>query len=198
VNVGDHLVERQRTPEPFHTRLLRVLREETVALHLRLSLVRACLKPLPLAVGGRLRAYALRKVGFRIGCGVIIHEVPRIIGGGKIYDHLEIEAQCFINIGCVFDLSDRIVIGERSGLGQEVMILTSTHVIGSSLCRFGDLVTKPVTIGSGVWLGARCTILPGVTIGSGAIVAAGSVVQRDVAPNTLVGGVPARVIRNLL
>ena len=54
-----------------------------------------------------------------------------------------------------------------------------------------------MVIKDGAWLGARCTILPGVTVGEGAIVAAGAVVHRDVAPNTLVAGVPARVVKEL-
>ena len=54
-----------------------------------------------------------------------------------------------------------------------------------------------MSIGKGVWLGARCTILPGVTVGDGAVVAAGAVVVRDVAPHTVVGGVPARFLREL-
>jgi maltose O-acetyltransferase len=54
-----------------------------------------------------------------------------------------------------------------------------------------------VSIGDGVWIGARTTVLPGVTIGSGAIVAAGSVVNRDVEADTMVAGVPARLVRGL-
>jgi maltose O-acetyltransferase len=56
---------------------------------------------------------------------------------------------------------------------------------------------RPVTIGNGAWLGARCTILPGVNVGEGAIVAAGAVVTHDVPANTMVAGVPARAIRDL-
>jgi maltose O-acetyltransferase len=63
--------------------------------------------------------------------------------------------------------------------------------------RAGDLKAEPVTIGDGAWIGARATILPGVTIGGGAVVAAGSVVTRDLPANVLAGGVPARVIREL-
>jgi maltose O-acetyltransferase len=195
--VGDYLLDRHSYSESIHNRLARVWREETSGLHLRLALIRLLLTPLPLTVGGRLRAYALRLVGFRIAHGVVFHELPRIIGTGDVYSRLELGRSSFINVGCLFDLSDRIVIGERTALAQEVMILTSTHMIGSALYRSGDFAVMPVTIGSGAWLGARCTILPGVTIGSGSIVAAGAVVQRDVPPNTLVGGVPARVIRSL-
>jgi acetyltransferase-like isoleucine patch superfamily enzyme len=64
--------------------------------------------------------------------------------------------------------------------------------------RAGSICRKPVAIGNGTWLGANVTILPGVNVGAGVIVAAGSVVHDDVPPNTLVAGSPARVIKSLI
>lgn len=89
----------------------------------------------------------------------------------------------------VFDLHAEIVVGDYVSLGQQVMLLTWTAETG--------LPPRPVRIEAGVWLGARSIILPGVTVGRGAIVAAGAVVAEDVPPDTLVGGVPAGVIRLL-
>jgi acetyltransferase-like isoleucine patch superfamily enzyme len=63
--------------------------------------------------------------------------------------------------------------------------------------RRGNVTPSPVHIGADVWLGANVTVLPGVTIGDGAVVAAGAVVAKDVAPRTLVAGVPAREVRRL-
>ncbi|NTU65300.1 MAG: hypothetical protein HGB05_18340 [Chloroflexi bacterium] len=63
--------------------------------------------------------------------------------------------------------------------------------------RAGATFSAPVTIQDGTWLGARCIVLPGVTVGRGSVVGAGSVVTKDVPPNTLVGGVPAKVIRSI-
>jgi maltose O-acetyltransferase len=77
-------------------------------------------------------------------------------------------------------------------------LYTSSHSIGDASFRCGkELITAPIVIGAGAWVALNCTILPGVTIGPGAVVAAGSVVTEDVAPNTMVGGVPAKFIKNL-
>ena len=90
-----------------------------------------------------------------------------------------------------------VEIGDRTLVGYRTCILSSNHripPIGQPIFSAGH-EKKPVKIGSDVWIGANCTILPGVTIGNGAILAAGCVVTKDVAENTIVGGVPARVIK---
>jgi acetyltransferase-like isoleucine patch superfamily enzyme len=71
------------------------------------------------------------------------------------------------------------------------MILTSTHELDIREHRAGPVQLSPVSIGDGAWLGPRCVILPGVTLGAGAIVNPGAVVNKDVAPHTRVGGIPA-------
>ena len=73
--------------------------------------------------------------------------------------------------------------------------MTNTHKLGTAEQRATDLIAHPIAIGDGAWLGARCTVLPGVTVGAGAVVAAGSVVTKDVPPNALAAGVPAVVKR---
>ena len=75
------------------------------------------------------------------------------------------------------------------------MIATLNHNMDPA--RRANLLPAPVRIGDDAWLGANVTVLPGVTIGNGAVVAAGAVVSRDVEENTVVGGVPARVLRRL-
>lgn len=97
------------------------------------------------------------------------------------------------NRGCTIELNDRVDIGRDVAIGHDVLILTATHRIGRSTRRAGRLVTAPVMIGDGVWIGARAVVLPGVSVGKGAVVAAGSVVVEDVPADALVSGTPATV-----
>lgn len=86
----------------------------------------------------------------------------------------------------------KITIGENVMIAEDVMIRDSNnHTIVSE----GYRKEAPVVIGNNVWVGARATILPGVTIGDGAIVAAGAVVTKDIPPKSLAGGVPAKVLK---
>jgi len=102
-----------------------------------------------------------------------------------------------INNGCWFENHAPIAIGSEVALGYQVLVLTSTHEPGPPERRHGEWRTAPVTIGDGCWIGARATILPGVTIGGGAVIAAGAVVAEDCEPDALYAGVPARHIRDL-
>lgn len=99
----------------------------------------------------------------------------------------------FINMGCRFQDTGGIRIGAGSLIGHGCTLTTLNHAIDPA--RRADLVPAPVVIGRSVWLGAAVTVVPGVTIGDGAIVGAGAVVTKDVPANTIVAGVPARVIR---
>ena len=88
-------------------------------------------------------------------------------------------------------------IGDYVMIGPNTMISTVNHPMTPMERRKHLGIAKPVTIGNDVWIGGNVTILPGVTIGSNVIVAAGAVVTKDVPDNTLVGGVPAKVIHTL-
>ncbi len=98
----------------------------------------------------------------------------------------------FINSGCQFQDQGGITIGDYVLIGPKTVIATLNH--GFVPEERGALDPKPVKIGERVWIGANVTVLPGVTIGENAIVAAGAVVTKDVPPNTIVGGVPAKQI----
>lgn len=107
--------------------------------------------------------------------------------------NLTIGKNVFINSGCRFQDQGGITIGDGAFIGHMVVFATINH--GFLPEERGHIHPAPIVIGRNVWIGAHATILPGVTIGDNAIVAAGAVVSRSVAPNTVVGGVPARFIR---
>jgi maltose O-acetyltransferase len=110
---------------------------------------------------------------------------------------LEIGDHTFITGPLRIDLAAPVRIGSRVNLGHSVTLLTMDHEIGPSEKRCGYRKTGPIVIEDAVWIATNATILPGVTVGEASVVAAGAVVTRDVAPNTLVAGVPARVVREL-
>lgn len=99
----------------------------------------------------------------------------------------------FINSGCSFQDQGGIVIGEGTLVGHNVMIATLNHDMTPS--KRGDTIPRSVLIGKKVWIGSNATILPGVTIGDYAIVAAGAIVSKDVPAYAVVGGVPAKIIK---
>lgn len=101
----------------------------------------------------------------------------------------------FINSGCCFQDQGGITIGDGSLIGHQVVLATLNHEYAVS--KRAGMRPAPIHIGQRVWIGAHATVLPGVTIGDGAIVAAGAVVTKDVPACTIVAGVPARVVREL-
>ena len=137
----------------------------------RAQLERLFMRPLPEGVG--------LFPPFTTDCGLNTH-----LGAGV-----------FINVGCRFQDQGGIYIGERALIGHNCVIATLNHNMEPA--RRANLLPAPVRVGADAWLGSNVTVLPGVTIGEGGVVAAGAVVTRDVAPRTVVGGVPAKLIRNL-
>ena len=109
--------------------------------------------------------------------------------------NIHVGKNVFINMGCKFQDQGGITIGDGTLIGHNVVLATLNHA-RSPLDR-GSMIPAPIRIGRNVWIGSNATVLPGVTIGDGAIVAAGAVVTRDVPENTVVGGVPAQIIRHL-
>ena len=88
-----------------------------------------------------------------------------------------------------------VYIGNHVMIGPNTLITTVGHPLSPKGRREYHALAKPVRIGNDVWIGGNVTILPGVTIGNNVVVAAGAVINKDVPDNTLVGGVPARVIK---
>lgn len=101
----------------------------------------------------------------------------------------------FINSGCKFQDQGGVVIGDDCLIGHNTVVATLNHDLRPS--RRADMHPAPVMIGRNVWIGSNATILPGVTIGDDAVVAAASVVTKDVPADSIVVGSPARVVRQV-
>ena len=99
----------------------------------------------------------------------------------------------FINSCCCFQDQGGITVGDGTLIGHRVTVATINHGLRPDERHIHNLA--PVTIGRNVWIGAGAILLPGVTVGDSAVIAAGAVVSRDVPPSSIVGGVPATVIR---
>ncbi len=152
---------------------------------------------LPQFCFNRTRSRALRTLGLRLGERSLLMGPLRITGPGDSAELLSIGEDVVITGPLHVDVGARVAIGDRTYIGHDVTLLTVDHEIASGKQRCGEPQAGPITIGSGAWLGSKVIVLPGVTIGDGAVVAAGAVVTRDVPANTIVGGVPARVLREL-
>ena len=173
------------------------MKEEMTALQPRLHFALLLMSLMPPFVGNRVRVCLLRWAYVSIGTGTVIWGRPTIVGLEHSRHNLVIGDNCVINDGCHFDACGPIEIGDNVSIGQQVMILTNAHELADGSRRAGPNRIQPVRVERGAWLSTRCTLLPGITVGEGAVVAAGAVVNCSVAPNTLVGGVPARFIRTL-
>lgn len=100
-----------------------------------------------------------------------------------------------INAGCCFQDQGGIFIGDDCLIGHQVVIATLNHDLAPA--HRGSMRPSPVRIGNNVWIGAHATLLPGVNVGNNSVIAAGAVVSRDVPANTVVAGVPAKIIRTI-
>jgi acetyltransferase-like isoleucine patch superfamily enzyme len=142
-----------------------------------------------------LKAWMLRRAGVVVGQGVRVCSSVVVGGCGAV----EIGADTWVGHESRIYSGSRVRIGACVDIGPQVFIATGTHEIdpaGEHVAGRG--VDREVAIGDGAWLGARALILPGVTVGRKAVVAAGAVVTRDVPDGCLAAGVPAVVKRRLV
>ncbi|HCW52994.1 MAG TPA: acetyltransferase [Clostridium sp.] len=109
--------------------------------------------------------------------------------------NLKIGKNVFFNSGVKIQDQGGVTIEDGVLIGHNVVIASLNHSMNPN--QRGNLIPSPVHIGKNVWIGSNSTICPGVTIGNGAVIAAGAVVVNDVADNTVVGGVPAKFIKNI-
>jgi acetyltransferase-like isoleucine patch superfamily enzyme len=138
-----------------------------------------------------------------VGTGIVLHDGVRLYETCCLaVDHIQpssgisVEERVAIGIGCFIDGSGGVRIGCRTIIGPNVTILSSSHRMDVPIPVQGSgKVFGAVDIGEDVWIGSHVVIRMGLKVGDGAVIGAGSIVTRDVAPNTIVAGNPARVIR---
>ena len=101
----------------------------------------------------------------------------------------------FVNSGCCFQDQGGIAIGDGTLIGHQVVFATLDHMLDPA--DRASMIAHPITVGKNVWIGSHATILSGVTIGDNSVVAAGAVVTKSVPANTVVAGVPARIVKTI-
>lgn len=146
-----------------------------------------------------LRKVLLMLLGAKLGSGSILMNVKYFNLHHAGFRSFTIGKDCFIGDETLIDLYDRVTLEDQVTISQGVTVLTHMNVGYSDHPLQASFPKKslPVLFKKGSVVGAASVILPGVTIGQNSFVAAGSVVTKDVAPNTLVAGVPARPIRSI-
>lgn len=136
-----------------------------------------------------------RKALNSIGCD--IGEGTKIVGPILIQCKLKIGKNCWINRNFECQGNGEVEIGDNCDFGPDVIINTGGHKIGDSSRRAGEGIITKINVESGTWVGLRSTIINNTTIGKSCVIAAGSVVIKDVPDNVLVAGVPAQIKREL-
>lgn len=134
------------------------------------------------------RRFLLRCFGAKVAGDASPHRLSVITNPWN----MAIGSQSSLGKDCWIYALDRIEIGDKCCIGNEVKLITGSHDV--SACDF-RLVTRPIVIGSAVWIANGSWILPGVCIGSGAVVGACAVVTKDIPPWTVVAGNPAKIIK---
>ena len=178
---------------------MKALDEIGMARAMRFGFFTLAMVPYRFALVPPLRSAWLGLLGARIGRRSILHDVRFFNLYRRGLSGLAIGDDCFLGDECLLDLADEIRLEDHVTLAERVLVLTHTNV------GYRDHPLQPqfpamaagVTIRRGSFVGAAVTILPGVTIGPEAFVAAGSVVTADVPPRTVVAGVPARALRTM-
>ncbi|MBY4714846.1 sugar O-acetyltransferase [Burkholderia cepacia] len=141
---------------------------------------------------GEVRALFGELIGTQVDDGFVLIPPFHATGGTG----MKLGRNVFVNQNCTFYDLGGLAIGDDVMIGPNVSLITSGHPVEPSRRR-DFVVAKPIVIERNVWIGAGATIIGGVTVGENSVVAAGAVVTRDVAPNVLVGGNPAAVIRSI-
>ena len=158
----------------------------------RAMAITANLNRLTLSDADEIRALFSELIGTQVDDSFLLIPPFYTTGGADI----RVGRNVFVNQNCTFYDLGGLDIADNVMIGPNVSLITSGHPIEPSE-RFASVVAKPIVIESNVWIAAGVIIIGGVTVGENSVVAAGSVVTKDVPANTLVGGNPARVIRSI-
>lgn len=140
----------------------------------------------------RFRGFLLRPVLRSAGPNFQLAKDVRIIG----LRNLSVGRDVFFSAGCWIVANTEVQIHDEVMLGPYSVVIAGDHTKVNGSYRFGAAERAPITIGRGAWVGAHSVVTKGVTIGHGACVASGAVVAKSVDPDTIVGGVPAKLIRS--
>ena len=138
-----------------------------------------------------LRSLFSLLIGKEVGEGFALFP-PVYADFGK---NITVGRHVFINAGCCFQDQGGVEIGDGCLIGHQVVFATLNHDLQPR--HRGSMYPAPIKLGRNVWVGSHATILPGVTVGDNAVVAAGAVVTKDVPANAVVAGVPAKIVRTI-
>ena len=182
-------------PDDDRTRIIHSRTPESAAMmaNLRRAMaITAALNRLTFNEADEIRALFSELIGKKVDATFLL--IPPFYTAGG--DEIRVGRNVFVNQNCTFYDLGGLDIGDDVMIGPNVSIITAGHPVEPAQRR-ATTIGKPIVIERNVWIAAAATLIGGVTVGANSVVAAGSVVTRDVPPNTLVGGNSARVIRSI-
>jgi acetyltransferase-like isoleucine patch superfamily enzyme len=182
-------------PDDDRTRIIHSRTPESAAMmaNLRRAMaITAALNRLTFNEADEIRALFSELIGKKVDATFLL--IPPFYTAGG--DEIRVGRNVFVNQNCTFYDLGGLDIGDDVMIGPNVSIITAGHPVEAAQRR-ATTIGKPIVIERNVWIAAAATLIGGVTVGANSVVGAGSVVTRDVPPNTLVGGNPARVIRSI-
>ncbi len=132
-----------------------------------------------------------------VSIGYIIGEKTKIVGPIENHGTLSIGKNCWIGKNLVIEGNGFVTIGDNCDIAPEVTFLTGGHKIGNSERRAGEGESYNIDVGDGTWIGSQSTVLSNTSIGKSCVVASCACVNKSVPDNMLIGGVPAKIIKDL-
>ena len=156
--------------------------------------------PLSSYIGGKRK---IKKAKYlKVGKGTRIHSGAKFLCYDSNFDQklnpeIKIGNDVYINDDCLIIATDKVTIEDHASFGHRVELITDNHGLDVEVASYleNPIISKPVTIQEGAWLGNNVIVLPGVTIGKKAVIGAGSIVTHDIPPYSIAVGSPAKVIK---